>query len=145
MPNCRQYRPLSEDDMLSWHDSLSYTDSGYNLTQDMFLLVYDTTPIGVGGYTRIDWRNRKAELSFYVGHQSFVNNKEITNNALLSVVDYATTTLNLFKICFPIYAFNPNLPLYKKCLQEEYIAKKEYYWQGQYWDRIVLVKYFNET
>jgi hypothetical protein len=142
MPYCRQYRPLSMQDMEEWYSKLN-DDKDYNLTNDMFMLSYKDTKIGVGGFTRIDWRNRKAELSFYVGEDSSRNQKTISS-AIMAIVEYGFKTLNLWKIYFPVYSFNPNLPMYQKVLKEEYTAKKEYYWEGKYWNRVILVAY-NET
>jgi len=139
MPWCRQYRPLSDTNMLNWYESLT-KDNEYNLTNDFLIMEYNGTPIGVGGYTRIDWRNRKAEVSFYVGEDT-KRTSEVITQALLVLLDYAYETLNLRKVYFPCYQGNPYLPLYKQVLQEEYVAKKEYYWKGQYLDRIVLVGY----
>jgi len=136
MSYCRQYRPLSMKDMLTWYEEVN-KDSDYNLTNDLFVMVYDNTPIGVGGYTRIDWRNRKAELSFYVGENTYRTEK-IISEALLLLVDYAFKTLGLHKIYFPVYSFNPYLPIYEKILQREYTAKEEYYWESKWHDRIIL-------
>ena len=139
MPYCRQYRPLTQQDMLNWYESLG-NESDYHLTNDLFLIEYKGEDIGVGGFVRIDWRNRKAELSFYVGTSSKVD-EDIVSMAISALLEYAFKTLNLHKVSFPVYEFNPYLPIYKKVLEEEYIAKKEYYWEGKYHDRIILVKY----
>lgn len=139
MPYCRQYRPLNEIDMLTWYERLT-KDTQYNLINDLFIITDNDEPIGVGGYVRIDWRNRKAEVSFYVG-EAYKYSEDIINQALLAIVDYGIKTLNLWKIYFPVYQGNPNLSMYKKILQEEYIAKQEYYWNGKYLDRIILVRY----
>lgn len=144
MPYCRQYRPLSMQDMTEWYDKL-YKDKDYNLTNDLFLLMYENTPIGVGGYTRIDWRNRKAELSFYVGEDTY-RTKEIVSKTLICLVEYARKALGMHKIYFPVYSFNPYLPMYEKVLKREYTAKEEYFHEGKWHDRIILVAYGkNET
>ena len=139
MPYCRQYKPLSQSDMLVWYDGLT-KDKEYNLVNDLQLIELDGIPIGVGGFVRIDWRNRKAEVSFYVGEISKSNPATI-QSALMAIVQYGFTTLNLWKVYFPVYSNNNNLETYKEVLKEEYVAKKEYYWNGKYLDRIILVKY----
>ncbi len=139
MPNCRQYRPLTQQDMLTWYESIS-RDKDYNLTNDLFLIEYKGEDIGVGGFVRIDLRNRKAELSFYVGKITFASEK-IIGMAISALLDYAFKTLCLHKVSFPCYSFNPYLEIYKKILKEEYIAKEEYYWNGKWQDRIILVAY----
>ena len=142
MPYCRQYRPLSKQDMSNWHDRLT-NDKDYNLTNDLFIIEYNeeiTKDIGVGGFVRIDWRNRKAELSFYVGESAYCN-EVVFNLAIPALLEYGFKTLGLHKIYFPIYSFNPYLPIYKKILKEEYTAKEEYFWEGKYHDRVILVAY----
>lgn len=143
MPNCRQYRPLTEQNMRDWYKSLN-NENDYNLTNDMFLIEYRGEDIGVGGFVRIDWRNRKAELSFYVGKSTFATEK-IIGMAISALLEYASQTLGMHKISFPVYSFNPYLEIYKKILEEEYTAKSEYYWDGKWQDRIVLVAYGKTT
>ena len=138
MPYCRQYRPLSYQDMVNWYETKK--DDDYNLTTDLFMIMSDMTPIGVGGYTRIDWRNRKGEVSFYVGKVDSLDEKTIIE-ALSVVVAYGLRTLNLFKVYFPCYSNNPYLEYYEKVMEREYTAPKEYYWNGVYLDRIILSKY----
>jgi len=139
LPWCRQYRGLSYDDMVTWYDGLT-KDKQYNLINDLFIIEWDGTPIGVGCYVRIDWRNRKAEVSFYVGEDTR-RTSQVINQALLAVVEYGLSTLNLWKIYFPVYQGNPNLSMYEKVLEREYVAKQECYWNGKYLDRLILVRY----
>ena len=138
MPNCRQYRPLSYEDMLRWYKT--QRDDDYNLSQDLFIIVCDNKDIGVGGFTRIDWRNRKGEVSFYIGDISSMA-EETVKLALSHIIQYGLATLCLRKIYFPCYEFNPYLPYYKEVMNEEYIAKSEYYQDGKFWDRIILSKF----
>jgi len=137
LPNCRQYRPLSWIEMEKWYARL-HNDSDFNLSNDLFIVGVDNIPFGVGGFVRIDWRNRKAELSFYVGEEKFT---VYISKALQSLMDYAFKTLNMHKIYFPVYSFNPYLEIYERCLEREYIAKSEYFWNGKWHDRVILVKY----
>src|SRR3990167_5229617 len=118
MPYCRQYRPLSMQDMEKWYQS---SDKEYNLINDLFLIcLKDGTPIGVGGFVRIDWRNRKAEVSFYIGEDSH-RNRETIKLAISHIVQYGKATLNLWKVYFPCYSFNPFLPIYEEVMPREYI------------------------
>lgn len=133
LPYCRQHKPLSEDDMLIWYDTGD--------RDELFVIEYNAKQIGVGGLVRIDWRNRKGEVSFYVAEK--VGNQVITE-ALVAVIQYGLATLGLWKVYFPVYSFNPKLPLYEKVMKREYIALKEYYWNGKHHDRIILTRFQNE-
>lgn len=139
MPYCRQYRPLSMQDMENW--TLNFSKSlDYNLTNDLFILTHKGLKVGVGGIIRIDWRNSKGELSLYVGEPQ-ENPQAIFSDAISTLVGYAFKTLNLYKIYWPVYSFNPHLPIYERCLKREYVAKEEYYWDGKFHDRVILVAY----
>jgi len=131
MPYCRQYKQLTMQDMERWYE---------NLNDELFVIGYNATNIGVGGFVRIDERNRKAELSFYVGEDKY-RTQEIVSEALLLLMEYAIKTLGMHKIYFPCYQNNPYIPLYEKILKWEYTAKKEYYWNGKFWDRLILTFY----
>lgn len=139
MPFCRQYRPLTMSDMERWYDNL-HKDQDYNLTNDFFIIEYGYEYVGVCGLTRICWRNRKAEVSFYVGDNA-VDTEAVIDGAMPLLMAYAIKTLGLNKIYFPCYSSNPNIKFYEKHLRYEYTARKEYYWEGQWLDRIVLVAY----
>ena len=139
LPNCRQYRPISLVTMEEWFKKLT-EDKDYNLTNDLFIIEHKGTKIGVGGFVRIDWKNRKAELSFYVGEDTY-RVKEVITESLMVLISYGLATLNLWKIYFPVYSFNPQIELYKEIMDEEYIAKSEYYYEGKFYDRHILVKY----
>ena len=144
LPYCRQYRKLSHRDMEEWYDKL-HKDKDYNLANDLFLIHHKCRGvIGVGGFVRIDWRNRKAELSFYVAETTIADYEEVVTSALSVLMGYAFKTLGMHKIYWPVYSFNSNLPIYEKVLQREYVAKKEYFWEGQFHDRIILVAYEKE-
>jgi len=138
MPYCRQYKPLSMEDMEKWYERLN-NDKDYNLTNDLFVIISDNIIVGVCGLTRIDWRNRKGEVTFYVVDTE--DRAEIISKALSMLMGYAFETLNLHKIYWPVYSFNPLLEVYEGHMGREYVAKKEYYWEGAYHDRVVLVAY----
>jgi len=139
MPYCRQYRPLSMKDMETWYDNLS-RDASFNLTNDLFVIEYEGTPVGVGGLVRIDSRCKRGEVSFYIGDAEKCI-EEVIVPTLSHIIQYGFATLGLRKIYWPVYAFNPYLEIYEKVMKREYIARQEYLWQGKYWDRIVLVSY----
>ena len=139
MPYCRQYRPLSVKDMENWYDSLS-RDTSFNLTNDLFVIEYEGTPVGVGGLVRIDSRCKKGEVSFYIGDAEKCTT-EIITECLLHLMAYAHQTLGLRKIYWPVYAFNPYLEIYEKLMPIEYVAHDEYYYNGNFYDRIVLASY----
>ena len=138
MPYCRQYRPLTQQDMEKWYE-LFGKDKDYNLTNDLHTICSDGKIVGVCGLTRIDWRNRKGEVTFYVVDTK--DRQEIISKALSMLMGYAFETLGLHKIYWPVYSFNPLLEVYEGHMGREYVAKKEYFWEGAYHDRVVLVAY----
>ena len=139
MPYCRQYRPLSVKDMENWYDSLS-RDTSFNLTNDLFVIEYEGTPVGVGGLVRIDSRCKKGEVSFYIGDAEKCI-EEVIVPTLSHIIQYGFATLGLRKVYFPCYAYNPYIKFYKEVMGVDYVAPMEYWWNGAFHDRIVLASY----
>jgi len=145
-PYCRQYKLLTDADMLRWYNSFSSSDDmvmfgikdlSTKALKDKELL---SILLGACGIIRIDWRNRKGEISFYIGSSSYCTEENIKEGLSL-LKKYAFDILNLHKVYFPVYSFNPYLRLYEKVLRREYVAKSEYYWQGKHYDRVILTAY----
>lgn len=138
-PYLREFKPHDEERQKNWY---------YSLTEDnddiLFVIGWDyensitaIKSIGCGGIVRIDWKNRKGEISFFIGERDFANNHYI-KDSLQKIIDYGLKELNLHKLYFPVYEFNPFLQTYREVMDLDYVASDEFYRFGAYWDRIVL-------
>jgi RimJ/RimL family protein N-acetyltransferase len=129
-PYCCQYTYLTDADMEAWYTSLVSDNSvamlGIRKPEVVGL-------IGACGITRIRWRWRLGEITFYIGPRLY-STEDIIGDTLSQLIEYAFKTLNLHKLYWPVYSHNPYLPIYKKFFKEEAILRKEYYWDGKYYD-----------
>ncbi len=97
----------------------------------------DELAIGVGGFVRIEWRNRRAEFSFYIGDDKYRYPTYI-NEAINKLLSRGFYDYGFNKITWPIYSHDPSLDVYKETFKTEAVLKKEYFWNGKFQDRIYL-------
>src|SRR3990167_9268340 len=97
LPYVREYRFLSDYDQDKWWESYQKSRRTSEWDQELMIIQLDTGkdwktnglsgiggsvtfnidgktykgPIGVGGFVRTQWRNRKAELSFFICKDSY--------------------------------------------------------------------------
>jgi len=112
--------------------------------QDEKLFIIETTDekniIGTVGLTRIDWRNRKAELGrFVIGEKKFLGSGYGAEAEYL-ILDYAFNYMNLNKVYGDRFAFNERvLVLHKKFgFQDEGLLRKHIFKNGEYQDVIIV-------
>ena len=141
-PFVREYRWISREDQIDWFKA--YRNQRRRADWDQELMIIEDwesdrgsktnrvgQTIGVGGFVRIEWRNRKAEFSFY----TITSNKE---KAILEVLKKGFHDFNFHKITWPVYGHDPNLGIYRDIFSEEAVLKEEYFWEGKYHDRHYL-------
>jgi len=134
--NCREYRLLNMINQLNWFEKISTSK-----VDDMFLVVVDDNPVGVCGLTHIDWKNRSAEVSYYFG------------KPIGPAIDVATgleayeflkkkgfKEYNLNRLWGEAFSFNKGgINLALKCgFKEEGVMKQTVFWDGRYWDSIIV-------
>lgn len=135
MPFCREYRYLSDYDQDKWFEAYQKSRRDSDWGQEIYIINCCENDIGVGGFTRIEWRNRRAELTFYKSN----NCKELHFvDPIQELINIGFQRFNFNKITWPVYEHDPNLPIYKTILKEEAILKEEYFWDGKFWDRHYL-------
>ena len=147
IPNCREYRFLTDKDQEDWYEQYHRSRRKSDWDQEFMVMApsIDSSLIyGVAGFTRIEWRNRKAEVSFYMSNSGNIPKEQLVSSAFELLFYRAFDIFNFHKIYFPVYSHNPDLELYKQFFTEEAVLKEEYYWNGKYNDRHYLVKYSKE-
>src|SRR3990167_9374477 len=67
LPFVREYRHLNDSDQEAWYNSYLASRHKADFDQDINIIEEDNNGkiLAVGGYTRIEWRNRRAEVTFY--------------------------------------------------------------------------------
>jgi UDP-4-amino-4,6-dideoxy-N-acetyl-beta-L-altrosamine N-acetyltransferase len=99
----------------------------------------DATPIGVIGFSQLDWRNRSAEWGFYIGEMDYRMGGYAAEAEFL-LLDYGFNHLNLHRIWCRTFAFNKKvLAMHKRFqFQQEGMLRESAYHNGSY-ENVVLM------
>jgi len=132
---CREYLLLSMEHQKRWFDSLLKTPP------DNIMFGVESKEgklIGVCGLTWINWKNRNAEVSIYIGEKEW-QGKGAAADSLKTLVKYGFETLNLHRISAVIFQFNePSIKLFTKCgFKFEGKHREAHYIDGKYWDEMI--------
>jgi RimJ/RimL family protein N-acetyltransferase len=131
----REYRELNTDDQLKWYERFVLNDPGTL----MFAIVELTTNevIGACGLCYINWVQRNADLSLYIGKDNiYIDTMEngFAWDSMRTLFRYAFSELNLHKIWTEIYVIDEK----KRTLFEEFgmnqdaVLRDNYFYNGQY-------------
>jgi len=137
----REHRELNLTDQKNWFDRFVVK----NDSTIMFGIVDNENDelIGVCGLCYIDWINRFADLSIYIGKNNlYIDTKEngFAWAALNILLDFAFNKLGLHKVWNEIYSFDNQ----KKELCQKYgfhqdgILRDNYYYNGKYQNSLIL-------
>ena len=130
----REFRLLSMEHQERW-----FTQLHDDRNTIMFAVLDEQGKlIGVVGLTYIDWKNRRSEVSIYIGDEEAWG-KGYGFDALKTLMAYGFHTANLHKLYAEIFAFNePSIRLFEKAGFTRDGAKREdQYVDGKYWDTYV--------
>ena len=138
--NFREVRELSLTDQEKWFDSLQSTKH----INFMFTVVRlkDMKPIGAGGLLYINWINRSADFSFYIGESNFYIDKQgFAEEAVKLLIDYGFDNLNLNKIWMELYEFDQrklDFFIRKFYFKKDALLRQNCYEGGKYWDSFII-------
>ena len=102
--NFREHRELNDLNQSNWYDSINKNQNDY-----MFSIVRleDNKLIGACGLLYINWINRSADFSFYLGLDNFyIDNFGYSKESIMLLIDYGFNYLNLNKIWMELYEFD---------------------------------------
>jgi len=130
----REFRLLSMENQERWFAQL------HDDRNTVMFAVLDEQGklIGVVGLTYIDWKNRKSEVSIYIGDESAWG-KGYGLDALRTLVGYGFHTANLHKLYAEIFSFNePSIKLFEKAgFKPDGRKREDQFVDGKYWDTLV--------
>ena len=138
--NFREVRELSLSDQEKWFEGLQQTTH----MNFMFTIVRlkDNKPIGAAGLLYINWINRSADFSFYIGEKEhYIDNKGFALDAAKVLIDYGFKNLNLNKIWMELYEFDSKkLDFFKGKFdfQIDGVLRQNSYEDGKYWDSFII-------
>lgn len=135
----REYREISRDMQMSWYESKVLKDN----STIMFAIRDNETEILLGccGLCYINWVNRHADLSLYIGYDnSYIDDMGLAEEACELLFDYGFKELALNKIWTEIYEFDEKkLVLYHKLgFKRDGFLREQYYYDGKWWGSHML-------
>ena len=130
----REFRLLSLEHQERWYAAL------HDDRNTIMFAVEDEAGklIGVVGLTYVDWKNRRAEVSIYIGDE-VAWGKGYGLDALRTLCGYGFRTANLHKLYAEIFAFNePSVGLFEKAgFILDGRKRQDQFVDGKYWDTLV--------
>lgn len=137
--NFREYREINLDMQENWYKTKVLND----LSTIMFSikLVEDDSLIGCCGLCYINWVNRNADLSLYIGwNESYIDDQGFADESCKLLFKYGFDELGLNKIWTEIYEFDKKkYELYNKLgFNKDGILRQQYYHEGKWWDSYIM-------
>lgn len=132
------YPSSLEDENRFLDGQTSYTRGEYQFA----LETSDGVLIGRCGFTRIDWKNRTAELGVLIGDKKY-RGQGLGTEAIGLLCHFGFNELNLHKVKASVFDFNmPALKCYEKCgFQREGALRDELFREGKYHDVILMARF----
>lgn len=129
------YPSSREDEARYLEQQSSYTRGEYQFAVETL----DGHFIGRCGFTRVDWKNRLAEIGIMIGDPAF-RGRGYGTDALRLLTRFAFEEMNLHKLKLSVFAFNMQaVACYEKCgFVREGLLKGELWREGKYHDVVVL-------
>lgn len=138
--NFREVRELNLANQEKWFEKSCVG----NPNDFMFTIVRleDDKPIGAAGLLYINWINRAADFSFYIGdNDAYIDNEGYATEAASLLIDYGFKNLNLHKIWMELYEFDKlKIDFFTKKFNFEIDGKlrDNSFEQGRYYDSFIL-------
>lgn len=128
----REYRELNSTNQQGWFDSKVIQDK----STEMFAIVELETGelIGACGLCYIDWINRNADFSIYIGKDNLYIDKKYAIDAAKRMIKYGYEELNLHRFWSEIYDFDEAKKEMFNTLGFEFEGRhKQTHWTEGHW------------
>jgi len=136
----REFRELNYENQLSWFEKYVMNDPNTR----MFAIVELETNILIGacGLCYIDWINRNADFSIYIGKENLYIDKSYATDAAESMEKYGFEELNLHKLWAEIYSIDEKKIDFFETMgfEREGYFKQTHWTQGKWVDSIYYGK-----
>ena len=100
----REYRELNSAQQHDWFKSKVNSDPCTRMFSIVNLETHEL--LGACGLCYIDWINRSADFSMYLGYQSLYLDQKFAPDAAETMRRYAYTEIVLHRLCAEVYAFD---------------------------------------
>jgi len=144
--NFREVRELGLVDQEKWFESLQTTKH----INFMFTIVDlgMNKPIGAAGLLYVNWINRAADFSFYIGeNESYIDDNGMAGEAVELLINYGFNNLNLNKIWMELYEFDlKKIDFFKNefDFKTDGVLRQNCFEGGKYWDSHIISLINNE-
>ena len=141
----REYLDISPEMQNNWFKLVANNDKN----TIMFAIVDRLTDklVGCCGLCYINWVHRHADLSVYIGAGDvYIDVNGYADDACLVLLEYGFSQINLNKIWTEIYEFDQRkIDLYDRLnFQVDGRLRENYYFEGKWWQSIILSKLASE-
>lgn len=129
--------PSSYADEQQWlNQQTSYTRGEYQFAIEDF----EGELVGRCGVTKLDWKNRVADLAIMVGAP--YRGRGYGREAMRLLCDFCFREMNLRRLKVSVFAFNePALRTYARCgFEREGVLKQEIFRDGAYHDVVLMAR-----
>lgn len=137
--NFREVRELNSINQENWFNKTNNSPNDYMFT---IVSLEDNKPIGACGLLYINWINRSADFSFYIGiNDYYIDNIGLAKESVELLIKYGFDNLNLNKIWMELYEFDTKkLIFFQEQLNFKIDGKlrENCYEDGKYWDSFIL-------
>ena len=130
------YPSTVDDEARAMGQSTSYTSGEYQFASET---LDESRFIGKCGFTRVNWKNRVAEIAILIGEKD-CRGKGYGTDAVQVLCRFGFEEMNLHKLKAVVFDFNESaLRCYEKCgFVREGLLKEEMFREGRYHDVAVL-------
>lgn len=143
----REYREITEYMQEKWYENIvSNNDKFVNFEiiakmykdNDSSNFFHSNVLVGMCGLYYINWKNRSAEFTIYIGEEKFRRNGFGTD-ALKVLLRYGFNEMNLNRVWCEVFEFNKAIDIYKKLgFIKEGKLRQSVFTKGKYYDSYIL-------
>jgi RimJ/RimL family protein N-acetyltransferase len=139
----REYRELNREMQLSWFKNTVIDDN----TVRMFAILDEGQQlIGACGVCYINWVDRNADFSIYIGANNLYIDDDLAIDAARSLIRYSFEELNLHRLWAEIYDFDDAKKQMFKTLGFELDGRfRETHWTGGKWVDSLIFSMLNNN
>ncbi|MEC2077309.1 GNAT family protein [Metabacillus fastidiosus] len=128
----REYRELNEDNQIQWYEKFVLND--VNTRMFAIIMLETNELIGACGLCYIDWINRNADFSIYIGKDGLYIDDIYTVDAARTMEKYAFEELNLHRLWAEVYSIDEKkIDFFNKLGFKKEGKFRETHWTGGQW------------
>tara|TARA_B100001964_G_C13874063_1_gene440010 strand:- start:71 stop:607 length:537 start_codon:yes stop_codon:yes gene_type:complete len=135
----REFKEISDYEQEKWFDDKIKKDD----KTIMFSIrdLKNNVLIGCCGLVYINWKDRHADLSLYIGKNDlYIDDNGLAEESCKLLLDYAFSDIGLNKVWTEIYEFDQKkYNLFEKIgFSQDGVLRQNYWFEGKWWNSIIL-------